>query len=162
MDFGALLADPEAERPEEPSVDEQDDIPEDEVAAVVGDKDATDGQGAASPAWGAVPWPKVWSDFASDVRSQGIVAFLEIFAGEAILTQAFRELGWSTGTPIDVGTCSDFSPLNPLFLVMLVGCIREGGSPMFFLQRDPCCGPENSCEIMAMAPRISMADREAG
>ena len=67
-----------------------------------------------------------WQSFIDAIRGHGTRVFLEVFAGMAILTSAFRAVGWPTGPPVDVAFGDHFDVLNHFFMAVLISILLEG------------------------------------
>ena len=118
-------------RPNRSDVDFQDDMDEvnvDDVGCptVVG---ATDAVSLAGPASASSPrpvaWPCAWTEFVATVRGAGAPMFLECFSGTEVMSNEMRAAGYLVAPPVDVATTPEFNLLDPMFLMILVGLIKE-------------------------------------
>ena len=67
-----------------------------------------------------------WHEFISDIRSYGKRVFLEVFAGMAVLSAAFRAEGWPVGPPVDLAYGEQYDVMNHFFLAVLIAILLEG------------------------------------
>ena len=53
-----------------------------------------------------------WQDFTDEIRAVGARIFLEVFAGKAVLTSAFKDAGWTTGPAVDLALGEHYDVRN--------------------------------------------------
>ncbi len=112
-------------RKEEKMVDEDIDEDPDDLIDVADEIAFAASEPPLLPANG-VPWPQEWHDIVTAARSLRRKAFWEMFAGCAILTMIFSELGWAVLPPLDAAKHACHNLLNPVFLTIILATFSEG------------------------------------
>ena len=72
-----------------------------------------------------VSWLDSWAHLVATIRGAPCPVFWKMFSGTSGLTREFLRRGWVCAPPIDVLYVSEFYMLNPCFVCVVLGLIRE-------------------------------------
>ena len=70
-----------------------------------------------------VPWLSSWCNLVDTIRRLERPSFWEMFAGQAEMTKAFRDIGICCAPPLDAASNPDFNLLDAGFLAVVLGII---------------------------------------
>ena len=87
---------------------------------------------------------ETWEFITSPIYTSEVKVVWEIMAGEAAMSKAFEEAGWSVATPIDVRYNMYLDLLNPLALAHILTVIQSGRIGVLWLA-PPCASFSIAC-----------------
>lgn len=102
----------------------------------------------------------VWGTVETFVRDCPVKVFWEVFAGSAVLTEAFARSGWVTAPPVDICINRVMDIMNPTVMSKVLSFILEGRVALLWLS-PPHLSTKRGDALADAAGRLFVQQRKA-